>query len=111
AEHSHNQLFAVSGRIRVVRWDADFDLALCNLGRRLVSRNDRERSDTLVVETEVLRERAAHQQLSLGTAKGTQAGRVLLNAFGETLIREVQEGQQAATVNGVGQFCPLLGFW
>ena len=48
------------------------------------------------------------KQLGLRPAERSQAGRVFLDAVRKALIGKVQQRQQAAAINGVGQLVPLF---
>ena len=86
-----------------------FDLALHGVGRLLVGGDDRQRTDALAVQAEVLRERAADDQLRARPGERLQADGVLVDAVGKALVGEVQQRQDAARVDRVGQLLPLLG--
>ena len=80
-------------------------------GRLLIFGNNCERADTLVIEREVLACTCGDKDLAAGRQEGTQRGGIFNKTVAEALIRKVENWQDAARCNGVGDCAPLRCGW
>jgi len=70
--------------------------------------SDRQRAGPFAIETEVLRHRTANQRLASTLTQSPQGSSIFSQAFGETLVSEVDQRQCPALVKQRADRSPLL---
>ena len=109
AENGVGDTCSVDGRVGVHRANDNLQLAVNASFLLRVGANEGESTDTLAVETHVLREGLRERNLVTFLDEVADSERVTRGiARGEALVSHVEEGEQFLLLHDVGNLSPLL---